>query len=1709
MNILLINDSVRDYQVFVDSVNENTIPFVYGPTTSRFHFCRFLKEIQVNRIAIVFEIGNLLLGESFFDSDDYLNSLNIPHLDFLACNTLQFEEWKDFYAKLTSIVGASNNPTGNLQYGGDWLLESTSEDIENIYFTKSIEYYKYLLSDADFSFILKSDGFLYASGDNSYGQLGNGTTTNLNAYTNITQYQSASFKSKTVKSFHTTGYYHTLVLMTDNTLWGTGYNGFGQLGVSPVGNLFTLVPSFSVSPIAMISCGKFHTVAITSNNNVWVTGWGGYGQLGRGNTTDISTFTQVTGITGTIKAVSCGSLYTVILTSANKLWVTGDNGYGQLGTGNTTNISTFTIVNVDTITGKTPIHICASLQHTMVAMSDGSIWVVGIQYNIGINARSPIEQTTFIIALNTNSYYSASRIPVKICAGQYHTLVLMSDGTLWGTGLGMNYSMASNSSYYVFTQITIPTTLRTLCTTGFSSILLGTNNTTYVTGQNNVRQLGISSTSDVTTFTLSQTSVASLSDEKNLIIPIISITSISPSSGVNNSTITLTGLYMNTISSLTVNGVSITSFTTTSTTVIFTIPAGTGTVTIIVTDTASNTSSTTFTYINPTVTSMTPLTGSANTVLTITGTNLGNVSKVLFNGISVIPTNKTSTTVTVSAPVNKGTVTITVVYNTNSIVTSPTLFTYVNANQPVATTTLTQFNTGSTDLQSYFKNSTQLVTFKPNITSQSQSMINTLSVYKKNISISMDGSPSGDTVITFGNRKKRVGWVAVAHGTNTIAYSYDGILWTGLGATIFAYGLAIGWNGTIWSAGGGGTNSLAYSYDGINWTGLGVNIFTTFCNGLVWNQTMCVAVGSGLNSIAYSYDGINWTGIGLSILTYGYAVNWNGHMWIAVGESPGLVKSMAYSYDGINWTNVPNFYTKITNGLAVAWNGSMWVAGGGGVNSLAYSYNGIDWTDINSGAIIGQVRGIAWNGTLWVAAGQGSNFTIAYSYDGKLWTGVTNSSTLTPGWGAGVSWNGKMFIMTGYPPNTLVYSYDGIHWIGLGASVITDLSRAICHSNRYENSIVIKRRRIVAGGQGANTLAYSTDGISWTGLGTSLFLNTCWGVAYNGRIWVAVGGNNVNIGWSLDGQNWNPVSTILYEYGLCIAWNGKMWVSGGSGTNTILYSYDGLQWFATANSKSIMATIVFSVDWNGTVWVAVGQGSTSIAYSYDGITWIPATNVFTTNGIKVVWNGKLFLAAGYGTNTLAYSYDGINNWTVVSTSINGHGLAWNGTMWMASDGAYSYDAINWSSSTYPISGPMYVIWTGILWLGLGFPPNTMAYSYDGIKWYGSGVSIFSGVGVCAASDLYYEYTNTVITVQTPVVAVGAPPNSIAYSIDGIQWKGLGNTIFAYGFAIAYSGSRWVAGGQGGHSLAYSGDGLNWIGLGATIFTTGCYEIAYNGKIWVAVGQGTNTIAYSEDGTIWTAVPNDFFTISNTVAWDGSKWIAGGAYNNTLATSTDGKSWSGVSHFSGIGLVIGAEYNGSLWIAGGIEKNTDYVIHNLTWNTGISWFNGLTFNNGKTEGSLTSTNLNKVPLIYSYNGLDWYPVPNPILTEIQSMAWNGQMWIVVGVGSSFSMIYSYDGIQWTGVPNSYALFPGGAIGITWNGLRWIACGNGSGSDSLAYSVDGLKWIGLGKTIMTSGYGIGPRIFDAKLGQGDDLLRFATDSYSQPGYSNITLAISNTI
>ena len=142
-----------------------------------------------------------------------------------------------------------------------------------------------------------------------------------------------------------------------------------------------------------------------------------------------------------------------------------------------------------------------------------------------------------------------------------------------------------------------------------------------------------------------------------------------------------------------------------------------------------------------------------------------------------------------------------------------------------------------------------------------------------------------------------------------------------------------------------------------------------------------------------------------------------------------------------------------------------------------------------------------------------------------------------------------------------------------------------------------------------------------------------------------------------------------------------------------------------------------------------------------------------------------------------------------------------------------------------------------------------------------------------------------------------------WSTDGKFWNASTNNTFSvYGYAIAWNGSLWVAGGQGAagaaSSMMWSTDGKFWNASQNNSFAFHGYAVAWNGSLWVAAGFGAPSAAtsmmWSIDGKTWNASTNNTFaTAGDSITWNGSLWVAGGegsgAAGNVL-WSTDGKFW---------------------------------------------------------------------------------------------------------------------------------------------------------------------------------------------------------------------------
>jgi alpha-tubulin suppressor-like RCC1 family protein len=100
------------------------------------------------------------------------------------------------------------------------------------------------------------------------------------------------------------GAYHSLLLRADGTVWAWGDNSYGQLGDG------TVTPSLKpkrvpgIVGVAAIASGLFHGVALTANGTVWTWGVGDHGELGDGTSANRPTPLPVPGLSGVVAVAS-------------------------------------------------------------------------------------------------------------------------------------------------------------------------------------------------------------------------------------------------------------------------------------------------------------------------------------------------------------------------------------------------------------------------------------------------------------------------------------------------------------------------------------------------------------------------------------------------------------------------------------------------------------------------------------------------------------------------------------------------------------------------------------------------------------------------------------------------------------------------------------------------------------------------------------------------------------------------------------------------------------------------------------------------------------------------------------------------------------------------------------------------------------------------------------------------------------------------------------------------------------------------------------------------------------------------------------------------------------------------------------------------------------------------------------------------------------
>jgi alpha-tubulin suppressor-like RCC1 family protein len=164
-------------------------------------------------------------------------------------------------------------------------------------------------------------------GSNLFGQLGDGTTTHRYAPVDVT---GLSGKAISLAA----GEYHTCAVTALGEVWCWGDNSAGQLGDGTTVERHTPVAVSGLGGSAVaVAAGRGYTCALTAAGGVKCWGLNTYGYLGDGTWASRSTPADVLGLGSGVIALSVGDHHACAVGAAGGVWCWGQAYAGELGHG--------------------------------------------------------------------------------------------------------------------------------------------------------------------------------------------------------------------------------------------------------------------------------------------------------------------------------------------------------------------------------------------------------------------------------------------------------------------------------------------------------------------------------------------------------------------------------------------------------------------------------------------------------------------------------------------------------------------------------------------------------------------------------------------------------------------------------------------------------------------------------------------------------------------------------------------------------------------------------------------------------------------------------------------------------------------------------------------------------------------------------------------------------------------------------------------------------------------------------------------------------------------------------------------------------------------------------------------------------------------------------------------------------------------------------
>jgi alpha-tubulin suppressor-like RCC1 family protein len=339
-----------------------------------------------------------------------------------------------------------------------------------------------------------SAGAAYCWGFNSKGQLGiSGSTTNYTTPQAVTTTGTA-LSGRTVVQV-AVGYQHACALDNTGLVYCWGDDTYGELGnnsttstLYPATAVYTTGTTMAGQTIVAITAGSGFTCALDSTGLVYCWGYGVNGQLGDNGTptsqdVPASVYTTGTPMAGVaIASISASEFDTCALGSTGVAFCWGYNADGRLGTNNTTTVSVPTAVYTGgALSGRAVTQINAGDQGSCALDSTNTAYCWGLNANGQEGNDSTVEANAAVL-VDPQAPTSVTATPGDTTAAMsWTTPVYLNNGTITG------YTFTTSPGAFTCTTTGATSCTITGLTDGTTYTVTGvttttTNNTTITTG---------------------------------------------------------------------------------------------------------------------------------------------------------------------------------------------------------------------------------------------------------------------------------------------------------------------------------------------------------------------------------------------------------------------------------------------------------------------------------------------------------------------------------------------------------------------------------------------------------------------------------------------------------------------------------------------------------------------------------------------------------------------------------------------------------------------------------------------------------------------------------------------------------------------------------------------------------------------------------------------------------------------------------------------------------------------------------------------------------------------------------------------------------------------------------------------------------------------------------------------------------------------------